>query len=144
MLSAFCASAVAESRMEQKITKDAKVSERPPKDQTFVNFVSFCLRCSEFWVIFINLTSSFWVCASMPIPARTAWHSDAGGRACIDALLLDPFYGVQGKFSEPENHGLHGLGAQAARVLISASSPKQSFSHSKGRRERREEIHRMN
>src|SRR5262249_23767727 len=53
---------------------------------------------STFWVIFINLTSSFWVCASVLIPARTASHSDPGGRACIDALLLDPFYGVQGKF----------------------------------------------
>src|SRR5262249_22632923 len=65
----------------------------------------------------------------MPIPARTASHSDAGGRACIDALLLDPFYGVQGKFSEQENHGLHGLGsARGPRVDLGVLTETIFFS----------------
>ena len=113
MLSAFCANAVPEKRKRQlqKIAKEAKVREN---QIPFVNFVSFCSRFSKFWVIFINLTCSFsallsGLCRSAStlqlfnvVKARGAHGALRAqrrrSRLALRSLVLDPFYGVQGKF----------------------------------------------
>ena len=50
-----------------------------------------------FWVIFINLTYSFSALLSTPTTGLPAVASREGG-CTLRSLLLDPFYGVQGKF----------------------------------------------
>src|SRR6476660_8119294 len=90
MLSAFCAKAVEQKRKRQlqKIAKETKVRE---SQRNFVNFVSFCSRFLESWVVFIHLTSSFRVCASgLSAVTRLFVH--------IEVACTDLFYGIQGKF----------------------------------------------
>src|SRR5215472_3361964 len=97
MFSGDCANAVAQTRMEQKLAKKTKVWE---SQKTFVNFVSFCSRFSEFWVIFISLTGSFsvWLSVQPWRSRRLVVKPHERRQLHIEPLLPDSFYGVQGKF----------------------------------------------
>jgi hypothetical protein len=59
---------------------------------------------TAFWVIFINLTSSFSALLSGISPVRfnasTFNALTAAKPACIEVAFSHPFYGIQGKFSE--------------------------------------------
>src|ERR1700745_2504643 len=101
MLSAFCANAVVVRTKSVAHTAAATTEAAWLREAQWRD--GGAATVTVFWVIFINLTFSFsaWLSVQsgiLSVSCRFVVEPHERLRLHIDALLLDPLYGVQGKF----------------------------------------------